>query len=258
RQVVMNFITNAADAMEGVGGRVRVRADTVYMDRLALERFTTQETLAPGEYARIEVSDRGVGMDRQTLDMIFDPFFTTKFQGRGLGLASTLGIVHAHGGAIHVESEPGRGSTFSMLLPRTSSTLTTPSEPEPDVRAGSETILVVDDEDLVRGAAGRMLELSGYQVIEASSGSRAVEIIRRGSAVDLALVDLTMPVMDGEQTFVALRAVAPDLPVVFMSGHSREDVGLRVAGKERSSHITKPFRISVLSETIAALLASRK
>jgi len=258
RQVVMNFIVNAADAMEGVDGRIRVRADTMYMDRLALERFTIRETLAPGEYARVEVSDHGVGMDRQTLDLIFDPFFTTKFQGRGLGLASTLGIVRAHGGAIHVESEVGRGSTFTMLLPSISPALTKPSEPEPDAHAGNATILVVDDEDVVRVTARRMLELRGYHVLNASSGSRAVEMIRRGNAVDLALVDLTMPEMDGEQTFVALRALAPDLPVVFMSGHSREDMGLRVAGKDLTSHITKPFRMNVLSETIAALLAPRK
>ncbi|MGE4606775.1 MAG: response regulator, partial [Myxococcota bacterium] len=258
RQVVMNFIMNAADAMEGVGGRVEVRADAMYMDRLALERFTIHETLVPGDYALVEVSDRGVGMDRQTLDMIFDPFFTTKFQGRGLGLASTLGIVRAHGGAIHVESEPGLGSTFSMLLPRISSVPMMPSKPETDVHAGSETILVVDDEVVVRVAVRRMLELRGYHVFEATSGSRAVEVIRRGSAVDLALVDLTMPEMDGEQTFAALRALAPDMPVVFMSGHSREDVGLRVADKDRTAHITKPFRMSVLGETIAALLAPQE
>lgn len=258
RRVITNFITNAADAIGVGGGRVQVRTELVQMDRQALEHCTIQGTPEPGEYCRVEVSDSGAGMDRQTLDKIFDPFFTTKVQGRGLGLASTVGIVRAHGGAIHVESEPGRGSTFTVWLPRTALPLAKPRQSEPSTQGGSGTILVVDDESFVRSAIRRILESSGYRMLEASSGPGAVEILERESNVELALVDLTMPEMDGVRTFEALRALALDLPVLFMSGHSQEDLGQRVAGMERTSHITKPFSMGALIRAIAVLLTEHR
>ena len=141
-----------------------------------------------------------------------------------------------------------------MLLPRVAPVQTAPSEPEPNTDAGSETILVVDDEDLVRKVAGRMLESKGYRVLGASSGSHAVEILQRAGSVDLALVDLTMPEMDGEQTFAALRAIDSCLPVLFMSGHSRDDIAKRVAGRERTSHLAKPFRMGALNQAVLSLL----
>ncbi len=224
------------------------------MDRQALERCTIVGGLDPGEYCQLEVSDRGVGMDRAILDKIFDPFFTTKFQGRGLGLASAVGIVHAHSGALHVESEPGRGSTFILLLPRVAPVTATLSEPEPRAGAASGTILVVDDEDLVRKTTRRMLESMGYRVLQASSGSRAIALLEQASSIDLALIDLTMPEMNGEQTFAALRDLDSDLPDLFMSGHRGEEVALRVAGLERASHITKPFRMGALNQAVQTLL----
>ena len=254
RQVVMNFIVNAADAMESQGGRVRIRADVVEMDRPALESCTASESSEPGEYCRIVVSDDGVGMDPETLGKIFDPFFTTKFQGRGLGLASTVGIVRAHSGAIQVESEPGRGSTFTVWIPRVSPVEATQNSSEVSTNGGNETILIVDDEALIREVAQRMLEGNGYQVLQASDGVRAAELVASDSTINLALVDLTMPGMDGEQTFEALRAIDADLPVLFMSGHSSEELTRRITGKSLSSHITKPFRMNTLNQAVSTLL----
>ncbi len=254
RQVLMNFILNAADAMADQDGRVRVRTDVVKMDRSALESCTISGASEPGEYCRVDVSDLGVGMDPETLGKIFDPFFTTKFQGRGLGLASTMGIVRAHHGAIQVDSQLGRGSNFTMFVPRVAPVEAKQSAPEPRTNGVSDTILVVGDEALIREVAQRLLEGNGYRVLQASSGSRAAELAASDKAIRLALVDLTMPGMDGEQTFEALRTIDADLPVLFMSGHSSEEVSRRISGMARSSHITKPFRMNVLNQAVSALL----
>ncbi|MGI9432096.1 MAG: PAS domain-containing hybrid sensor histidine kinase/response regulator [Myxococcota bacterium] len=255
RQVVMNFITNAADAMAAEGGQVRVGVDTIEVDRASLDRCTIPGKGKAGEYCRIVVSDRGVGMDAATIEKIFDPFFTTKFQGRGLGLASTASTVRAHDGAIDVDSAPARGSTFTMLLPRVAPSTSGPAEAVVDREPGTERILIVDDEQLVRTAAGRILTSHGYEVVEAESGKKAVELVASGAGFDLALIDLTMPDMDGEQTFAALRETDPALAVVFMSGHSDEDMALHVSGKQRVSHISKPFRVQELRDAIGSLLA---
>ncbi len=258
RQVVMNFLTNAADATEGGAGVVRIRTGVAQLDWPALGRCAVQGTHGPGEYCRIEVSDRGVGMDRATIDRVFDPFFTTKFQGRGLGLASTMGIVRAHGGAVDVESAPGHGSTFALLLPRTAPLKEQPAPPEREPDPGSAAVLIVEDEALVRASTRRMLESQGYRVLETSSGAEAIDLVEGGAAPDLALVDLTMPDMDGEATFAALRARLPGVPVLFMSGHSDGQVALRVVGKERTAQIAKPFRTRELCRTVEDLLGAAR
>ena len=249
RQVVMNFITNAAEALEGGSGCIRVRTSVMVADRVYLDACHLGDEAAEGEFAVLEVSDDGAGMDREILERIFDPFFTTKFQGRGLGLASTLGVVRSHAGAIRVESEPGGGTTFRVLLP-----LAAPAEekgestrPAP-LREGG-TILVVDDEDMVRATAASMLSAQGYEVIQASSGREAVELLRT-RRIDSAFLDITMPGMDGVETFEALRAIQAELPVVFMSGHSREEVAQRISGKSRTAQLQKPFRLAEMREAI--------
>jgi CheY-like chemotaxis protein len=256
RQVVMNVLANAAESMRDGGGRVVVTTETVLMDVDSLNRCTIPGTSVPGDYCRIAVADHGVGMEPETIDKIFDPFFTTKLHGRGLGLASTLGIVRSNGGNIHVESKPKCGTTFTLLFPSAQPRRVAERDPEPALPAGNETILVIDDEDLVRVATRRMLEAWGYRVIDANSGSRAVEIIAGEDAIDLACLDLTMPGMSGEETFTALRAVDPDLPVIFMSGHNREDITRRFADSERTWYVTKPVPMGELRRNLAALLAN--
>ena len=258
RQVIMNFIMNAAEAMQGAPGAVEIRVEAVEIDRAYLDACFLREDLEPGTYTRVEVCDRGVGMAPETLERVFDPFFTTKFQGRGLGLASTVGIVRAHGGTLRVESELGRGTCFAMLLPRIAPETTKPEVVDGLGRARGERILVVDDEDLVRVATERLLVSAGYGVLAAASGSEAMEVLRnRATRIDLAVVDMTMPELNGEETCEALRGIDPRLPVLFMSGHSSEEVQVRIAGMPRTAQIAKPFRRSTLCQAVASLLERR-
>ena len=232
RQVVMNFIINASEALRGDVGRVTLRTGIVHADHAYLESCYTREDLDEGEFALLEVSDDGIGMDLETATRIFDPFFTTKSEGRGLGLAATLGIVRSHRGAIRVESQPGNGTTIQVLLP-----LVSPASPSeeatPPVRTPRRAkILVVDDEDIVRTVGRRMLEARGYEVVEAASGHGAANFLKaQGEDVAAVLLDLTMPRMDGEQTLKALRATG------------------------RTTFVGKPFRLSELTGALESLLA---
>ena len=255
RQVVMNFLTNAAEATAGKRAEVTVQVDVVELDQSYLDSCYLRDGVATGSYARVEVTDRGIGMDRETQEQIFDPFFTTKFQGRGLGLASTVGIVRAHGGTLRVTSEPGRGTRFTVLLPRIAPiSAAIGSAPSP-AAAPPARILVVDDQALVRTAIERMLRADGHAVTTVSGGQEAVARFSASpERFDLAVIDVTMPGMDGEQTFEALRAVDGELPVIFVSGHSSDEVARRIAGKARVGCLTKPFRNSQLERAIATLL----
>ncbi|MCP5060241.1 MAG: response regulator [bacterium] len=256
RQVVMNFITNASEALQEEAGRVRVRTGIVHADRTFIESCQIRDDLSDGDFALLEVSDDGCGMDSETTARIFDPFFTTKFQGRGLGLASTLGIILSHRGAIRVESQPGDGTTLQVLLP-----LATAPKPDESVHRSrdvpsSATILVVDDEDMVRVAAARMLNALGYRTIEVSSGSEAVDATKaHDEGIAAVLLDLTMPEMDGEQTLDALRALRSTLPVVFMSGHSDAELADRIRGTRFTTYVRKPFRLEALGHAIESVLA---
>ena len=235
--------------------RVTIRTGVTHADRAHLERCQIRHSLDEGEYALLEISDDGIGMDRETAERIFDPFFTTKFQGRGLGLAATLGIVRKHKGAIRVDSRPGYGTSIQVLLPLVAHAEVSEEESESVPTAGGARILVVDDLEVVRVTARRMLEAQGYDVVEASSGSKAVEFLKaQGDDVAAVLLDLTMPEMDGGQTLEALRALRSDLPVIFMSGHSHEELARRIQGESRTTFVRKPFRVSELSGAIHSLL----
>jgi CheY-like chemotaxis protein len=255
RQIVMNLITNAAEAIGDADGAIAVRVYRREVDEVELAAAHAEPSLAAGRLVCLEVEDTGSGMDPETVRRIFDPFFTTKFAGRGLGLASMLGIVQRHRGAISVTSAPGQGTTFRILLPPCDHVLPTPPVPtgsEPAAAGG--TVLIVDDEDGVRSVVRAMLERSGYRPLTAANGQEAFDVFRsRPGEVDLVLLDMTMPVMDGAETLAAIRSVRSDVPVLLSSGHSETDAPVDPADGTLA-FIQKPYRHSELLDRIASLL----
>ncbi len=254
RQVVMNLITNAAEAIGTSTGTIIVRTGLLDADRGYLGECQLGAPLPEGRYAFLEVEDDGHGMHPATQARIFDPFFTTKFTGRGLGLAAVMGIVRAHRGAIRVTSAPGRGTTMRVLLP-CPDTVAAVVAPPPAVPVAQEparagTVLVVDDEETVRKVARRVLQASGFTVKVADGGLEAIRLLREAPlAVDVVLLDLTMPDMSGAVTLQELRRIRADLCVVLSSGYAEEEAVPGVEGAV-SGFIQKPYRPADLIEAI--------
>jgi PAS domain S-box-containing protein len=259
RQVIMNLITNASDAIGERSGIITLTTGAMQCDREYLKSTYLTAELPEGGYAYIEVSDTGRGMDKETMSRIFDPFFTTKFTGRGLGLAAVLGIVRGHRGMLKVYSEPGRGTSFKVLFPLSNKELAAIATTRPDRATGlrgTGTILVVDDEETVRALAVHTLEAFGFQALTANDGGQAVELFaeRGGQGIDLVLLDLTMPHMGGEETFRELRRINPDVRVLLSSGYTEQEATDRFAGKNLAGFIQKPYRATALLERIGAIL----
>jgi PAS domain S-box-containing protein len=261
RQIVMNLIINASEAIGPQNGVISVVTGTEACDRAYLARAYIDERLPEGAYVFVEVSDTGCGMDRDTLRRIFDPFFSTKFAGRGLGLAAVMGIVRAHRGAIRVYSEPGKGSTFKVLFPAG-----TAAAPAPAAAAGAPveewrghgTVLVADDEETVRTVAKQSLEHAGFRVLLAGDGREAVDLFRaRHAEIDATLLDLTMPRLSGEDAFREIRRIQPDAPVLFTSGYNEDSATERLAGKGLAGFIQKPYRHAELVAKIRQAIESR-
>ena len=248
RQVVMNLLTNALEAIEGTGARVVARAGTMRADRPYLDACHPAGRMEPGSYSYVEVEDDGPGMDAETRARVFEPFFSSRGLGRGLGLAVVLGVVKSHGGTVHVDSQRGRGTRMRVLFPPTAPAPREAEVPKLDTPAEPRgTILVVDDEDSVRSVARAFLELGGYSVVEASNGPEALRLFReRPEAFQAALLDISMPEMGGDETLAALRSVRDDLPVLFMSGHSAADLKQHGNGSALVGHLRKPFGIGDL------------
>ncbi|GIW73391.1 MAG: hypothetical protein KatS3mg102_2933 [Planctomycetota bacterium] len=276
RQVVMNLCLNARDAMPH-GGRLTVETASVDLAEGGLAG------LAPGSYVRLVVADTGIGMDRDTIDRIFEPFFTTKVKekGTGLGLSIVYGIVNSHGGLVEVESAPGAGARFLVYLPAARATGAPHPEPAagraapaaggaaaaasplaraPQARAEQgprQRILVVDDDAQIRSLLASALDAEGYQVLAAADGLEAVELLERTrAAVDLVVLDMVMPRLDGIATFGRVRALAPHARVVLSSGFSDEVEITRLLDQGADAFVAKPYRMGTLLETVRALLAS--
>jgi two-component system, cell cycle sensor histidine kinase and response regulator CckA len=257
RQILMNLVINASEAIGNTDGSITVSTGVVQAGRNDLSEAYLAPDLPAGDYVFLEVSDTGCGMDQETQRKIFDPFFTTKFQGRGLGLAAVLGIVRGHKGALKVSSEPGRGTTFRLLLPRVEGEAERFDSVEAAGPAwrGQGTVLVIDDEDTVRATIARMLESFGLDVRTASDGQRGVETFAADpDAIQLVLLDLTMPCMDGVETFRQLRRVRGDVPVLLMSGYNEQEALNRFTDKGLEGFIQKPFSTSTLREKVRAVL----
>ncbi len=253
RQVVMNLLTNAGDALPEGGGDVQVHVTAVTVDPGGQEGAFGDE-IVPGSYVCVEVADTGCGMDEGTRRRMFDPFFTTKANGHGLGLAAALGIVRGHHGAIRVYSEPGRGTTVRVLLPAGHVAEATESRP----RLDAETVLVIDDEPAVRDFARAVLEFHGYHVLEAEGGRDAVSLFSaHRDRVGLVLLDLTMPGMDGEETFHELRALKPSVRVLLSSGYNEQQDTSRFTGLGLAGFLRKPYRAEHLMAQVKEQLGKR-
>jgi CheY-like chemotaxis protein len=256
RQILMNLVINASDAIGDRHGLIRIATSVLAVDRAYLEGTAYSSDVEPGEFVCLEVSDNGCGMTPETVSRIFDPFFTTKFTGRGLGLAAVLGIVRGHRGAIKVYSEPGKGSTFKLLLPRTEGVAERDAvAPAGGAWRGSGTVLVVDDEDALRNVAARLLERNGFEVEVACNGREGVEkFAAQPDRFRAVLLDLTMPQMDGEEAFREIRRIRPAARVLLMSGFSHQEAVDRFAGKGLGGFIQKPFGPQQLSQSLRTLL----
>ena len=257
RQIVMNLITNASEAIGDRTGTITISTGATECDRAYLDETKTDVELPEGLYVYLEVSDTGCGMDLETQRRVFDPFFTTKFTGRGLGMAAVLGIVRGHQGAIRVRSEPGKGTTFKVLLPASK------GEPQPSAGApsdiqvwrGSGTVLLADDDENVRCLGQRVLEHAGFQVLTAEHGGEAVEAFREhADEIVCVLLDLTMPVMGGEDALRELRRIRTDVPVVLASGYNEDEVLSQFAGKGLSGFVQKPYVVQQLLSVLRRAL----
>ena len=252
RQLLLNLVINASEALGEETGRITISTRPVQATAEELAGLTLGRDVPAGLYVCLEVADTGCGMDDQTLAKIFDPFFTTKFTGRGLGAAAVHGIVRGHQGAIGITSQPGRGTIFQVLFPaRGPGVAVGAGGSEAPARQAGGTILVADDEEMVRNLARRLIERAGFSVLTAADGAQAVQLYRQHQAeIALVLLDLTMPRMDGQEAFRELRRISPSVRVVVSSGYSEEDATERFAGLGLTGFIRKPYQHG---ELIAAL-----
>jgi two-component system cell cycle sensor histidine kinase/response regulator CckA len=253
-QVLLNLFINAWQAMPE-GGELYLETCPVNLDA----KFCEPHEVKPGQYGKVSVSDNGIGIDASVLDRIFDPFFTTKEKerGTGLGLASAYGIIKNHGGLITVYSEVGHGTTFNIYLPVSTEKPNQEPTLQEELARGEETILLVDDESLILEVGYAMLERLGYEVVVAKGGGEAVKKLEERSAcIDLVILDLIMPDMDGSKTFDLLRAIAPEIRIILSSGYSINGQANAVIDKGCNGFIQKPFNISELSKIIRNVLDS--
>ncbi len=255
RQIVMNLITNAAEAIGDARGTITVKTSLRTLDDQEAKEIFLPEAAKPGDYIALDVSDTGQGMDAEVKARIFEPFFSTKFAGRGLGLAAVLGIVRGHHGVLSVRSEPGQGATFTVLLPAPEAAVTAArSEPEATAQWNrNATVLIVDDEPAVLEVTARMLAHVGLSVLRAQNGREAIaHYTSQRDQIAVVLLDLTMPDLSGEETLQELRKLNPDVRVIVTSGYNLAESGQPVSGA--SAFLHKPYTLARLTEQLARVL----
>jgi len=238
------------------GGILSLETKNVVVD----EDYKKSFNINPGNYVKISVTDSGVGMDEKTLQRVFEPFFTTKEMGRGigLGLATVYGIVKSHGGFINVYSQKGHGATFNIYLPASDKKIAKEKKPVEELLKGTETVLLVDDEEVVINVNRMVLERLGYKVLLAKNGQEAIEVYAANKEeVGLVILDMIMPGLGGENTFEALRTMNPDLKIILSSGYSLNGQATRIMERGCQAFIQKPFSARELSQKIREVLDNR-
>jgi PAS domain S-box-containing protein len=255
-QVLINLVVNARDAMPD-GGTVTIRTENIDIHSTH-QRGSGPDTMPPGSYVRLAVSDTGVGIDAETRGRIFEPFFTTKERGKGtgLGLATVYGIVRQSAGYVEVDSTPGAGTTFSIYLPKTAVAADARAVPAPAGvrRSRLETILVVDDDTAVRGVVRRILEGGGYRVIEAENGHAAIDAADSDTGIGILVTDMVMPEIGGRELALAIRGLHPDIAVLLMSGYTNAPTLRTEIDDTGFAFIEKPFTAAALLQAVADLL----
>jgi len=254
QQVLLNLYVNAWQAMPG-GGRLHIRTQNVTLD----ESYVKPHQVEAGPYVQVSVTDTGIGMDKATQQRIFDPFFTTKAQGSGtgLGLASTYGIIKNHGGFVHVYSEIDHGSTFNLYLPAFEKAVLKEKKPEDEAMRGSETVLFVDDEEMIAEVVEDWLQRLGYTALVAQNGKEAVRMYEDNKdRIDIVVLDMIMPDMSGSETFVWLKGINPDVKVLLSSGYSIDGKATEILNQGCKGFIQKPFKMIELSKKLRDILDS--
>ena len=252
KQVLYNLYVNAADAMPK-GGELFLKTSNLSYKDMRGRTYKPKKN----EYVSMVVTDTGMGMDRRVLDHLFEPFFTTKETGKGtgLGLASVYGIVKGHGGYIDVESEQGKGTTFSIYLPASHKTVKRSVQTFNELNRKSGTVMIVDDEKSILEVGSRMLEKLGFTVFKAENGAKAVEIYKaEGGKIDLAIVDMIMPGMDGEELYDRIKEISPNAKILLSSGYDMNGRVTEIMERGCDGFLQKPFSIEELSQRVGEAL----
>jgi len=250
--VLLNLYVNAWQAMPA-GGDLYIQTENVTLD----ENYTKPFNMEPGRYAKISVTDTGVGMDEATQQRIFDPFFTTKEMGRGTGLvlASVYGIIKNHGGIINVYSEKGEGTTFNIYLPTSEKEGMEEEELPEELLKGTETILLVDDEDMIIDVGQGMLKALGYTVLVARGGKEAIELYRANKDnIDMVILDRIMPQIDGGKAYDRMKKINPDIKVLLSSGYSINGQAEEILDRGCDGFIQKPFNMRQFAQKVREIL----
>jgi two-component system cell cycle sensor histidine kinase/response regulator CckA len=257
RQVVLNLITNASEAIGDATGTISVRCGPIDAERAFLSEYDFAGQLPDGRYAFLEVADTGAGMDTETKEKIFDPFFTTKFTGRGLGLAAVQGIVRGHGGAMKVRTAPGQGTAFTLIFPASVKSAPAAAHSAPMIGHATGTVLVAEDDDAVRRMTVMMLESIGLTVVSASDGAQALHLFKtRADEFAFVLLDLTMPGMSGDEVITELECIGTTTPIVLASGYDSQELSQRFVGRGVAAFLQKPYQLSQLRATVLEVLTA--
>jgi len=251
-QMLLNLYVNAWQSMPG-GGSLQIRTENVFLD----ENHGHPYFVEPGRYIKISVSDSGIGMDEETQKRIFDPFFTTKEMGRGtgLGLASAYGIIKNHGGFITVKSKKGEGTTFHIYLPASAKNIVAEKAPTGKILRGSETVLLVDDEEMIVDVAREILKSLGYTVLCAGGGKEALNLYRKHrDEIDIVILDMVMPDLSGGDTYDRMKLLNPKIKVLLASGYSIKGQATEILNRGCNGFIQKPFNIDNLSQKVRTIL----
>jgi two-component system, cell cycle sensor histidine kinase and response regulator CckA len=254
-QVLLNLYVNAWQAMPG-GGKLYLQTENVILD----EDYVMPYKINPGRYVKVTVTDTGIGMDKETQQRLFEPFFTTKVigGGSGLGLASTYGIIKNHDGFINVYSKKGEGTTFTFYLPASEQEIMEERDLDGKILEGSETILFVDDEDMIIDVGKQFLAKMGYTVLIARGGKEAIEICEKGKdKIDIVILDMIMPDMGGAETYDTIRKIKPDIKVLLSSGYSIDGHATEILKRGCNGFIQKPFNMKQLSRKLRRLLDAK-